>query len=135
VLGELAALGPTVGFLAAVLVLAALADDEGVFTYAGALAGRFGGGSPRRLFGVVFLIASVVTAVLSLDATVVLLTPMVLATAARERLPPRPHVYACAHLANSASLLLPVSNLTNLLAFAASGLGFTGFAALMACRG
>jgi arsenical pump membrane protein len=45
---------------------------------------------------------------------------------------PRPHVYASAHLANSASLLLPVSNLTNLLAFAASGLSFLGFAAVMA---
>jgi arsenical pump membrane protein len=44
----------------------------------------------------------------------------------------RPHVYACSHLANSASLLLPVSNLTNLLAFHASGLSFTRFAALMA---
>jgi arsenical pump membrane protein len=44
----------------------------------------------------------------------------------------RPHVYACTHLANSASLLLPVSNLTNLLAFAASGLAFGRFAALMA---
>jgi arsenical pump membrane protein len=44
----------------------------------------------------------------------------------------KPHVYACTHLANSASLLLPVSNLTNLLAFAASGLAFTRFAELMA---
>jgi arsenical pump membrane protein len=41
-------------------------------------------------------------------------------------------VYACTHLATSASLLLPVSNLTNLLAFAASGLAFGRFAALMA---
>ena len=69
---------------------------------------------------------------LSLDATVVLLTPVVFATAARLRFSPRPHVYACTHLANSASLLLPVSNLTNLLAFEASGLSFTRFAALMA---
>ena len=41
-------------------------------------------------------------------------------------------MYACTHLANSGSLLLPVSNLTNLLAFAASGLAFGRFAALMA---
>jgi arsenical pump membrane protein len=41
-------------------------------------------------------------------------------------------VYACTHLANSASLLLPVSNLTNLLAFRASGLSFAHFGALMA---
>src|SRR4029077_9731312 len=80
----------------------------------------------------VFLIASVTTAVLSLDATVVLPTPVVFATAARLRARARPHVYACTHLANSASLLLPVSNLTNLLAFAASGLAFGRFAALMA---
>ena len=71
------------------------------------------------------------TAALSLDATIVLLTPVVFATAARLRVSPRPHVYACAHLANSASLLLPVSNLTNLLAFHASGLSFLHFAALM----
>jgi arsenical pump membrane protein len=44
----------------------------------------------------------------------------------------KPHVYACGHLANSASLLLPVSNLTNLLAFGATGLGFAGFAGVMA---
>jgi len=87
---------------------------------------------PRRLLVQVFVIASVTTAVLSLDATVVLLTPVVFATAARLEVRARPHVYACTHLANSASLLLPVSNLTNLLAFAASGLAFGHFAALMA---
>jgi arsenical pump membrane protein len=63
---------------------------------------------------------------------VVLLTPVVFATAARLEVRARPHVYACTHLANSGSLLLPVSNLTNLLAFAASGLAFGRFAALMA---
>ena len=63
-----------------------------------------------------------VTAALSLDATVVLLTPVVLVTANGVGARARPHLYACTHLANSASLLLPVSNLTNLLAFAASGL-------------
>jgi arsenical pump membrane protein len=57
---------------------------------------------------------------------------VVFATAARLEIRARPHVYACTHLANSASLLLPVSNLTNLLAFAASGLAFGHFAALMA---
>ena len=93
---------------------------------------RTAGGRPRRLLAQVFAIAAVTTAVLSLDATVVLLTPVVFATAARLDVRARPHVYACTHLANSASLLLPVSNLTNLLAFAASGLAFGRFAALMA---
>ncbi|MER8188118.1 SLC13 family permease [Kitasatospora sp. NPDC094015] len=125
-------LGPVIGFLAAVLVLAQLCDDEGLFQACGAWMARTAAGRPRRLLVQVFVIASVVTAVLSLDATVVLLTPVVFATAARLGARPKPHVYACTHLSNTASLLLPVSNLTNLLAFAASGLSFTRFAALMA---
>ncbi|MFC1411606.1 SLC13 family permease [Streptacidiphilus sp. N1-12] len=123
---------PVVGFLAAVLVLAHLCADEGLFTAAGDLVARACQGSPVRLLGGVFAVASVTTAVLSLDATVVLLTPVIFASAARVGARTRPHVYATAHLANSASLLLPVSNLTNLLAFTASGLGFTRFAVLMA---
>ncbi|WP_033345214.1 SLC13 family permease [Catenuloplanes japonicus] len=129
---EVVELGPTVAFLAAVLVLSALADEAGVFAWAGRIAAARGKGSPARLLGIVFVLASLVTAVLSLDATVVLLTPVVLRTARAMRAPTSPHVYACAHLANSASLLLPVSNLTNLLAFAASGLTFASFAGLMA---
>ncbi|MEV6790589.1 SLC13 family permease [Streptomyces sp. NPDC051320] len=123
---------PVVGFLAAVLVLSQLCADDGLFAAAGDFVARFCAGRPVRLLGGVFGVAAVVTAVLSLDATVVLLTPVIFATAARVGARPRPHVYACAHLANSASLLLPVSNLTNLLAFAASGLSFTRFAGLMA---
>jgi arsenical pump membrane protein len=123
---------PVVGFLAAVLVLSQLCADEGLFTAAGELVARACRGSAVRLLAGVFAVASLITAVLSLDATVVLLTPVVFATASRVGARPRPHVYATAHLANSASLLLPVSNLTNLLAFTASGLSFTRFAALMA---
>jgi arsenical pump membrane protein len=57
---------------------------------------------------------------------------VVFATAASLGLRAKPHVYACTHLANSGSLLLPVSNLTNLLAFTASGLSFGAFTLLMA---
>ncbi|MGA5823646.1 SLC13 family permease [Kitasatospora sp. NPDC094028] len=131
-LAEAQRLGPVVGFLAAVLVLAQLCDDEGLFHACGAWMARTAAGRPRRLLAQVFVVASVITAVLSLDATVVLLTPVVFATAARLGARPKPHLYACTHLSNTASLLLPVSNLTNLLAFAASGLSFTRFAALMA---
>ena len=125
-------LGPVVGFLIAILVLAHLCDDDGLFRACGAWLARSSDGRPRRLLALVFVTAAVTTAVLSLDTTVVLLTPVVFATAARLQMRSRPHVYACTHLANSASLLLPVSNLTNLLAFAASGLAFGRFAALMA---
>lgn len=129
---EARSLGPTLGFLASILVLAHLAQQDGVFSWAGDVMARRSRGTAQGLLGSVFVVASITTAVLSLDATVVLLTPVVLTTAAVIGARPGPGVYASTHLANSASILLPVSNLTNLLAFSASGLGFAAFGALMA---
>jgi arsenical pump membrane protein len=123
---------PTIGFLAAILVLAHLADGAGVFRWVGDRMARACGGSPRRLLALTFATAAGTTALLSLDATVVLLTPVVFATAGTLRVRAKPHVYACTHLANSASTLFPVSNLTNLLAFGATGLSFLSFTGLMA---
>ena len=129
---EVVHLFPVVAFLAAVLVISELCDADGLFRYAGALMAAKSQGRPQRLLVFVFALAAVVTAVLSLDATVVLLTPVVFATASRMGVRPKPHAYACTHLANAGSLLLPVSNLTNLLAMSAAGLTFVGFAGLMA---
>ncbi|WP_420120497.1 ArsB/NhaD family transporter [Nakamurella sp.] len=125
-------LGPTIGFLAAILVIAHLADVDGVFRWIGGLLVAGSRGSAQRLLTLVFVVASLTTALLSLDATVVLLTPVLLGAVRRLQVSGAPPVYAAAHLSNTASLLLPVSNLTNLLAFHASGLTFVGFAALMA---
>jgi arsenical pump membrane protein len=124
-------IGPTVGFLAAILLFGHLCAEAGVFDYLGELAARASRGEPRTLLRLVVVLAAVVTATLTLDATVVLLTPVVLATTARLQVPAKPHLYACTRLANSGSLLLPVSNLTNLLVFDRSGLSFARFAALM----
>jgi arsenical pump membrane protein len=124
-------LGPTVGFLAAMLVFGHLCAQAGVFDYFGSMAATASQGRPRRLLLLIIVLAAGVTVVLTLDATVVLLTPVVLAVTARTSMPPRPHALACARVANSASLLLPVSNLTNLLAFSASGLSFARFTGLM----
>ncbi|HEX4099694.1 MAG TPA: SLC13 family permease [Pseudonocardiaceae bacterium] len=131
-LSEIRRLAPVVAFLAAILILAQLCADEGLFTAIGALTARAARGSPTRLLTMVFVVAAMITAILSLDATVVLLTPVVFATAASLGFRAKPHVYACTHLANSGSLLLPVSNLTNLLAFTTSGLSFGAFTLLMA---
>jgi len=125
-------IAPTVGFLVVLLLLSHLADREGLFGWAATVTARRADGSPTGLLARVVVLSAVVTAVLSLDATVVLLTPVVLAVAAHMRVPARPHAYATGHLANSASLLLPVSNLTNLLAFATTGLSFLHFTGLMA---
>lgn len=92
---ETRSLAATIGFLAAVLVLAELCDRYGLFEFAGQWMAAGARGSPVMLLALVFAIASTVTAVLTLDATVVLLTPVVFATAARLQLRARPHIYAC----------------------------------------
>ncbi|WP_372024123.1 SLC13 family permease [Rhodococcus sp. NyZ502] len=129
---ELASMAPTVVFLVAVLVLAHAADALGVFRWVSQILQQKSLADPHRLLIYVFGAAALTTAVLSLDATVVLLTPAVIAAARSIGASPRPHSYASAHLSNSASTLLPVSNLTNLIAFAATGLTFLHFTALMA---
>ena len=129
---ELTSMAPTVVFLVAVLVLAHAADALGVFRWVSQILQQRSLADPHRLLIYVFGAAALTTAVLSLDATVVLLTPAVIAAARSIGASPRPHSYASAHLSNSASTLLPVSNLTNLIAFAATGLTFLHFTALMA---
>ncbi|MBX9641731.1 MAG: arsenic transporter [Mycobacteriaceae bacterium] len=128
---QVSGLARVVAFLGAVLVLAKLCDDEGLFEAAGAAMARASSGS-HGLLRQVFVISATITAVLSLDATVVLLTPVVLATVRKLRTPAPPYAYATAHLANTASLLLPVSNLTNLLVYRGANISFTKFTLLMA---
>ncbi|QUR69147.1 SLC13 family permease [Mycobacterium spongiae] len=130
-LDEVSGLARVVAFLGAVLLLAKLCDDEGLFEAAGAAMARASDGA-HGLLRQVFMVSATITAALGLDATIVLLTPAVLATVRRVRTPVRPYAYATAHLANAASLLLPVSNLTNLLAFRFADLSFTKFTVLMA---
>jgi len=129
---EIYDIAPTAAFLSSLLVLSHLAAADGVFAWAAAVLVRSAGRSPVALLRRVFVLAAVTTSILSLNTTVVLLTPVVLATVGWMRLPARPYTYACGHLANSGSLLMPTGNLTNLLAFAATGLSFPTFTALMA---
>lgn len=131
---EIDLLAPVLVFLGAVLVLGACCAQEGLFVALGSWIARSHGG-PGRLLLVVFVVAAAVTSVLSLDATVVLLTPVVLAAAGQLGVSPRPYVYATGHVANSGSLFLPTGNLTNLLALSATGLTLVHFAALMALPG
>ena len=125
-------LAPVVAFLVTILVVSDVCSRAGVFTAAAQRVGRWSGDSAVRLFTGVFALAAVVTATLSLDATVVLLTPVVLAASMARAVPDEPGTYACLRMANSASLLLPVSNLTNLLALPHLDLTFTEFALQMA---
>jgi arsenical pump membrane protein len=125
-------LGPVVLFLVTILVVADVCARAGLFAAAAARVRDAGHGRAVPIFTGVFLLAAAVTAVLSLDATVVLLTPVVVAAAVSSGTSYRPGAHACLRMANSASLLLPVSNLTNLLAMPHLDLTFGGFALVMA---
>ena len=118
-------------FLLALLLLSALLERSGFFDWSSIQAVRLARGDGRRLYRNVFVLGALITASLSLDTTAVILTPVVLAFVARLKLPARPYIFACAFVANVASLPLPVSNLTNLLFTGAFGLPFGGFALRM----
>ena len=104
-------------FLAGMMILSELAREEGVFDWIAEIAAAHASGSPRRLFLLIYLAGTVVTAFLSNDATAVVMTPAVLAIVRRLKVEPVPHLLACAMIANAASFLLPISNPANLVIF------------------
>ncbi|GII98094.1 arsenite efflux membrane protein ArsB [Sediminihabitans luteus] len=106
---------PVLLFLAAITVVAEMCSHAGLFDVAATRAARLAGGSRARLWLLVVAMAVLSTVVLSLDTTAVLLTPVVLVVARRTGSAPLPFALTVLALANTASLLLPVSNLTNLL--------------------
>ena len=122
---------PLLAFLATVIVMAELTGRAEVFDFVASWVSRAGRGSYARLFGFCVLFASVTSIVLNLDTTAVLLTPVMLALATRVGIAPLPLAMTTVWLANTASLLLPVSNLTNLLAANRVGLSSSGMAAAM----
>src|SRR6266487_2296420 len=123
---------PLLVFLAAVIVLAELTAKAEVFDVVAARLARAAGGNHLALFLLCVAFAVTTTTFLNLDTTAVLLTPVMLATASKTGVPGVCLAVATVWLANTASLLLPVSNLTNLLAANRVALPPAGFAQRMA---
>ena len=129
--GVLPEVADPLALLVGMMALSVVAEKAGVFDWAASLAIRAGGGRVSRLFVLVFGVGCLVTAMLSLDTTAIVLTPIVYGTVSRLHLKPLPFMFACVYAANTASLFLPVSNLTNLLAYEAFEPGFARFALVM----
>jgi arsenical pump membrane protein len=122
---------PILLFVVAITVVTELASEAGLFTWIAERAAGLGRGRTWALWLATVVLACLCTIFLSLDTTAVLLTPVVVVLARHCGLPPLPFALTTVWLANTASLLLPVSNLTNLLAeHELGGLGPAGFAAL-----
>ncbi|MFK3671038.1 SLC13 family permease [Leifsonia aquatica] len=123
---------PILLFVVAVTVVTELAAEAGLFTWVAQRAARWGRGRAWVLWLLVVLVAALCTIFLSLDTTAVLLTPVVIVLARHAGLNPLPFALTTVWMANAGSLLLPVSNLTNLLAQHAMGdPSPAAFAALM----
>jgi arsenical pump membrane protein len=122
---------PILWFLATILVLAELTAKAGLFDMIAVRLARIGRRNYAALFVFCVAFASVNTIILNLDTTAVLLTPVMLALAVRINVPPLPLAMITVWLANTASLLLPVSNLTNLLAANRVALAPVAFAGKM----
>src|SRR5712672_4412894 len=104
-------------FLTGMMILAELAREEGVFDWVADVAIHHARNSPGRLFVLIYLVATLVTAFLSNDATAVVLTPAVLAVVRNAKVDPKPYLLACALIANAASFVFPISNPANLVVF------------------
>ncbi|PPK65577.1 ArsB/NhaD family transporter [Actinokineospora auranticolor] len=122
---------PLLLFLGSVIILAELTATAEVFDVVATRLSILARGHYPLLFLLCVALAAGTTMGLNLDTTAVLLTPVLLALAGKLAVAPLPLAMTTVWLANTASLLLPVSNLTNLLAANRVALAPAEFAARM----
>lgn len=118
-------------FFLGMMSLSALAEAAGLFDWLAAQAARLAGGSSKRLLLNTFLLGSMISTVLSNDATALILTPIVYTLVIRLRLPVLPFLFACTFIADTASFLLPVSNPINIIILSAFRLDLWTFLRLL----
>jgi arsenical pump membrane protein len=107
-------------FLTGMMLLAEIAREEKLFDWLAAHATKLAKGSAQRLFLLIYLVGIVVTALLSNDATAVVLTPAVASAVRAAKVKnPLPYLFICAFIANAASFVLPISNPANLVIYGA----------------
>ncbi|HWG19526.1 MAG TPA: arsenic transporter [Terracidiphilus sp.] len=104
-------------FLAGMMLLSEMARIFLVFDWVASVAVEHARGSCARLFTLIYVAGTVVTILMSNDATAVVLTPAVFSVVRKSRAAPLPHLFACAFIANAASFVLPISNPANLVVF------------------
>ncbi|HWV23052.1 MAG TPA: SLC13 family permease [Thermomicrobiales bacterium] len=118
-------------FLLGMMVLTGIVERAGIFDLVAERCADFSFGNGIALYVLLFLFGAIVTALLSLDVTIIMLTPIVYAVTKRRGMDPLPFLFACTFVANTASLVFPFSNLTNLLLYEPLGLSFRQFTSAM----
>jgi arsenical pump membrane protein len=105
---------PPFVLVSGLLLIGLVADEDGLFAAAGHVLARVARNGLVLYAGAVLLIATVTT-LLNLDTSVAFLTPILVYTARSRGEGEAPLLYGCILLSNAGSLMLPGSNLTNLI--------------------
>jgi arsenical pump membrane protein len=121
---------PPFVLVAGLILIGAVAAEDGLSEALGAQLAGTRLSAHSLLFALLALVAAV-TAVLNLDTSVVFLTPVLVHAARQRNLDERPFLYGSVFMANAASVLLPGSNLTNLLVLRSDPQSGAAFAARM----
>lgn len=128
---SLAQTWPPFVLVAGLLLIGVAAADDGLFEALGSRIAR-ANVSQLGVFSAMMGLVAVVTVAVNLDTSVVFLTPILLHVARRRQVSEVGYLYGAVFMSNSASLLLPGSNLTNLLVLASRHARGASFAAAMA---
>jgi arsenical pump membrane protein len=121
---------PAFALVTGLLLIGRVAAQDDLFAAAGSRIAALPGGPAALLAGMLGLVAAT-TVVLNLDTAVVFLTPVAVQLARARGLDHRAFVYGAVFMSNSASLLLPGSNLTNLLVLDGARVSGLDYARLM----
>ncbi len=119
---------PAFALVAGLLLIGAIADDDGLFRRVGELLGRLAPGGVSLFLGGALLVGAV-SSVLNLDTAAAFLTPVLAYCARSRQQDERPLLVASILLANAGSLALPGSNLTNLIVLGGQHLAGTSYVA------
>ncbi len=116
--------------VAGLVLVGIVAHEDGLFDALATGADRVPG-STAALLLVLLGVVAVVTVLLNLDTSVAFLTPVLIISARRRGAAEKAFLYGVLFMSNAASLLLPGSNLTNLLVLARERVSGALFAARM----
>ncbi len=122
---------PPFVLVAGLLLVGLVADEDGLFAAAGHALARLSPNGVLLYAGTAVLVVTVTT-LLNLDTSVTFLTPVAVYAARSRGEGEAPLLYACLLLSNAGSLILPGSNLTNLIVLGHLHLSGRAFAAHMA---
>jgi arsenical pump membrane protein len=122
---------PPFVLVAGLLLVGLVADEDRLFAAGGDALARLSPNGVALYAGTVVLVVTVTT-MLNLDTSVTFLTPVLVYAARRRGEGEAPLIYACLLLSNAGSLMLPGSNLTNLIVLGHLHLSGGAFLAHMA---